>query len=396
MRAGARHEQPQEWGSAHFLEHLLFRGAGPWNSARIADLMDRVGGDVNAFTTRDFTCYHAHVLDADLRATFDLLWTLVTCPHLAPDDLERERGVVREEFREAMDDAEDRAEQAFMESLWGSHPVAHDVLGTATSIEQLTASTLHEFWERLYVPQNVVVVLAGSTATDLWPYVRDQVAMWQNASPSGNVLTPPSPHGGFKRVRIPGDQAYVVVGMPAVSLGHPSEQPTRLLAIALGGQNSSRLWQRIREQNGLAYHVGATYSAQWDYADLTFAAGVAPTQVERVVSEMGEEWERLSEAAITAEELDRARIQLRAGLVFGMETPEGRMHRLARWALAGQDPPSLSEELAAIQAVSVDDIAGVVNSLKAISRHHLAGAVAGPRPSLFTAIPELFTHPRGG
>lgn len=390
LHVGGRDERTPEWGAAHFLEHLVFKGAGQSGPRQIADVMDRLGGDVNAFTTRDLTCYHAHVLDEDVRGGFELLWAMVTAPWLKAEDVDRERGVIREELREALDDAEDRAEQAFMEALWGPHAVARDVLGSEESLQSLTAEVLQGFWRDQYRPGRMVVALAGPGAVAALDFIRDHVAAWSPPGSARPKLGAPVARGGSKLVGVPGDQAQVVIGVPAVPWGHEQAMATRLLAIAFGGQNSSRLWQRIREQSGIAYHVGAQYSAQWDYADMTVAAGVAPEHLNRVVQEMAEEWAGLQARPIDAEELDRAKVQLRTGMVFSLETAEGRMHWLARWALADREPWSLEQFLAEVTAVTIDDVARARSTLDLQDDSILACAAAGPRRALPRDLRERF------
>jgi len=394
VSAGSRDERPSEWGAAHFLEHLAFKGAGGMAAETLADRMDRLGGDVNAFTTRELTCYHAHCLASDWETAFDLVWTLATAPHLAEADVDRERGVVRAELRDALGDAEDRAEEAYLRALWGRHPVARDVLGSMGSLERLDAAAVAQFHRRRYVPAETMVVMAGGGEALAFARARAamaaRMAAWPTGPAAGPTVTAPQAVGGERLVRVPGDQAYVVLGWPTVPWHHPDAMTHRLLGMVIGGQNTSRLWQRIREQEGLAYQVGASYSGQTDHGDLSLSAAVAADQVARVVDEMAREWQGLLKRPPDRDELDRARTQLKVGIVFQEETPEGRLHRLARWAGADLAVPTAQDLLTAVDRVTQDDVVRVLTDLHRTQSSHLALGVAGPRRALTHGLRDRF------
>jgi len=380
VRVGSRDEGPDEWGLAHLLEHMAFRGAGPWNAKALADRMDRLGADINAYTTRDLTCYHAHVLDHDLEAAWSLLAAMVAEPWLAEEELERERGVVQDELREAGDDAEDRAEQAYVEALWGRHPIAHEVLGTPETLATLTASRLRAFHRRHYGRGAVTVSLVGRGASALVPAVQ----RWLAQLPAGDAprREPPAPEGGAVPVVVPGEEAYVTLGVPAPALGAAEETAYRLLALIFGGQNSSRLWQRVREELGLAYQVSAAYTPGADYGDFTVSAGVAGGQIRHLLAELGQEWRQLAKMPISDDELARARLQAARGVVFGRETPEGRMHYLAHFATRGLEPPPPDTLLAAIAATSLGAVRAAAERVAASVDKRWACGLAAPKSAL--------------
>jgi predicted Zn-dependent peptidase len=380
VRVGSRDEQPDEWGIAHLLEHMAFRGAGPWNAKALADRMDRLGADINAYTTRDVTCYHAHVLEDDLPAAWSLLAAMVADPWLAEDELDRERGVVLDELREAGDDAEDRAEQAYVEALWGSHAIAHEVLGTPGTLASLTATGLRAFHRQHYRRSAVTVVLVGRGASALVP----EVERWMAELPAGDPLRrqAPRPEGGAAHVVVPGEEAYVTVGVPAPALGTPEETAYRLLALIFGGQNSSRLWQRVREELGLAYQVSAAYTPAADYGDFTVSAGVAAGQIRQLLAELGQEWRRLAKLPVSDDELARARLQAARGVVFGRETPEGRMHYLAHFATRGVEPPPPDTLLAAIAGTPLTAVREAAERVVASLDKRWACGLAAPKSAV--------------
>ncbi len=400
VAAGSRDEQPREWGAAHLLEHLAFKGAGGLSTAQLGDRMDRLGGDVNAYTTREVTCYHAHCLAEDGEAAFQLVWALATAPHLEAEDLERERGVVAAEQREALNDPEDRAENTYLKALWGDHPVSREVLGSAASLRRMTIEGLRAFHARTYAPERTLVVVAGrwggANPAEARARMLRRMAAW--AAPSAVAPPPrgePTPFGAERLARLAGDQAYVVLGWPAVPWYHPDAMIYRMLGIVLGGQNTSRLWQRIREQEGLAYQVGAGYSGHRDHGDLSLSAAVAADQVERVVTEMAAEWRGLTERPPTPDEMDRAATQIKIGIVFQEESPEGRLHRVAPWVAAGWPVPTVADLVAAVDRVSRDDVLRVVDDLNRQGMPRIALAAAGPRRALVPGLRARFVDESG-
>lgn len=378
--AGSRDEAAEEWGAAHLLEHLAFRGAGSWDARALADRMDRLGADINAFTTRDLTCYHAHVLDRDLAEAWDLLSAMVGEPWLHAAELDRERGVVSDELREAHDDAEDRAEEAYFQALWGSHPLAHEVLGSPDQLAGVSIETLRQFHARHYRAPGLAVVLVGHGAGAL----AHRVQSWIEAMPGGRPghREPPRPVGGVALATVPGQEAYVSLGVPAPPLEHEAETAYRLLALIFGGQNSSRLWQRIREELGLAYQVGAAYTPARDYGEFGVSAGVAAGELRRLLQEVGQEWRRLVRDPVSREELERARDQASRALVFGRETAEGRMHYLAHWATRQLPPPAPAVVLNAITEVSLAAVHAAAQQVVTSAEDVWACGVAGPKASL--------------
>ncbi len=377
---GSRDEGPGQRGCAHLLEHLAFRGAGSLDRQAIADRMDRLGADVNAFTTRDLTCYHAHVLDRDLESAWELLWAMTMAPWLTDADLDRERGVVAEELREAEDDVEDRADQAFTEALWGRHPLGRDVLGSRDSLKRMRGATVRGFHARHYGSNRLTVVLAGSGVGRILDRVRERLAGAPTAADL--IRTPPVAESAVRRRLVPGQEVFLSLGIPAPLMGDADENAWRLLGIILGGQNSSRLWQRIREEMGLAYQVGAQYNAYADYADFSASAGVAAERVQETLSAMTEEWVGLVDRPVTELELERAKRQASTGLVFGRETVEGILHYLARWATVGVSPPDPRELIAGLNETPLAAVQRAAAQAVARFESEAAVGIAGPQRAL--------------
>ena len=334
---GSRHEAVDEAGSAHFLEHLVFKGAGTLDSRAIATEMDLLGGEVNAYTSRDYTCYYAKVLTPLAVPAWNLLWTMVCHPWLRDEDITPERNVIQEEIREAHDDLEDRCEMAYMQALWQDFALTHDVLGSMESLSQLNGAKLRQFYATHYTPNNMVVALAGD-GTDGILRILDQERK-DALAPLTASRHRPRPQALEIHDAHPAEQVQVLLGVAAPPLDSRDYPAALLLSTILGGQNTSRLWQRLREQDGLVYTVSTGYNAQPEWAEMSIHMALSPDSVPRALRAIAEEVQGFQEQGVDLDDLKRAVIQIETSLAFSRETPEGRMFRLGRYALCNACPP---------------------------------------------------------
>lgn len=322
---------------AHFLEHLVFKGAGALDSRAIATEMDLLGGEVNAYTSRDYTCYYAKVLTPLAGQAWNLLWTMVRHPWLREEDIAPERNVIKEELREARDDLEDRCETAYMRALWQDFALTHDVLGSMESLHQITAENLRTFYTTHYTTDNIVVAVAGD-GTDGVLSLLEQI-------PSGAMKRLTSlPHcieaqASEIHDNHPSEQVHILLGVSAPVLDSRDYPATLLLSTILGGQNTSRLWQRLREQDGLVYTVSTGYNAQPEWAEMSIHMALNPESIPSALAAVAEEMKAFQAQGPSADDLERAVIQIETSLAFSRETPEGRMFRLGRYALCAACPP---------------------------------------------------------
>ncbi|MCL5972074.1 MAG: insulinase family protein [Firmicutes bacterium] len=335
--AGSRDEGPEQEGAAHFLEHLAFKGAGDHNSRQIAELMDGLGGEVNAYTTRDYTCFYAKVLSPMALTAWELLWDLVRNPWLAEGDLDRERNVVQEELLEAWDDVEDRCEMAYMQSLYQDHQMTHDILGTPETIKGLSWDTIKSFYRQHYTPANMLVAIAGEGTMALLENIRKLDNIVGGEAPSRLKPVPAPSHVHYHHKA---EQLQILLGAPAPLLTQDEYPAALLLSTLLGGQNSSRLWQRLRETEGLVYTVSTGYNAQADWGELSIHMALNPGSLASALSATKSEVEQFIAHGPEAHEVQRALAQLTTSLAFTRETPDGRMFRLGRYGLLGQVPQS--------------------------------------------------------
>jgi predicted Zn-dependent peptidase len=380
---GSRDETPAMSGASHFLEHLLFKGTHKRTAMQISAEIEAVGGETNAFTTKEYTCYYARVLDADLPLAMDVLCDAVADSLLEPPDVETERGVILEEIAMHEDEPGDEVHDVFTEAIFGDHPLGRLISGTEESITPMTRSQIHSFYRRRYTPPNIVITAAGNLQhAAVVRLVRKALA--GSALDSGTAV-PADLRPGTKRVRTQKphtvvrnrdtEQAHVVVG--GVGIGRSDDRRFALgvLNNVLGGGMSSRLFQEIREKRGLAYSV-YSYSSQYADAGLIGVyAGCAPGKVEEVLDLIRSELDRVAATGITSEEIARGKGMVKGSYVLGLEDTGSRMSRIAKSELLYGELMSVDDLLARVDAVTADEVNAVAADLLA---QRMSLAVVGP------------------
>ncbi len=375
---GSRDESPQLAGTSHFLEHLLFKGTRHRDALEIAAVMDAVGGEMNAFTAKEYTCYYARVLDTDLPLAVDVVSDLVTDALCAGSDVESERGVILEELSMHDDDPGDVVHDAFAEALYGDHPLGRPVIGTADSIEQLPAAAIVGYYRERYTSAQMVVAAAGNLDHD------EVVAMVRNAfrddgsaapAPLREVSSPPPMVAGAVIDDRPTEQAHLVLGAPGLARDDDRRYALSVLNNALGGGMSSRLFQEVRERRGLAYSVYSYSSHHADTGVFGVYAGCSPSKIDEVLGLVREELDSVASKGITAAELIRAKGQMRGSLVLGLEDTGAQMSRIGKAELVHGEIQPVEALLARIEAVTLDDVLAVAGD---VLRRPLSLGVIGP------------------
>lgn len=379
---GSRDEQPSVAGAAHYLEHLLFKGTPTRSALDIAQAADAVGGELNAFTAKEHTCFYAHVIDEDTALGVDLVSDVVLRGVCAAADVEVERDVVLEEIAMRDDDPEDLVGEAFGEAVFGEHPLGRPIIGSVDSIEAMTRTQLHSFHRRRYTTDRMVVAAAGNVAhAEVVELVRASFGGAVTGAP--DRLPRPAREGharlrgrpGLVLTERDGEQAHVVLGVRALARHDPRRWALAVLNAAVGGGMSSRLFQRVREERGLAYSV---YSAVDTFADtgaFSVYAGCQPDNLAEVVDLSLAVLAEVARDGITDDELARAKGQLRGGLVLGSEDTAARMSRLGRGELNHGDHLDLAAALARVAAVTPEQVSAVA---AAVLRAPMGAAVVGP------------------
>jgi predicted Zn-dependent peptidase len=385
---GSRDEAIEDAGATHYLEHLLFKGTRRRSALEISAAMDAVGGDLNAFTAKEYTCYYARVLDEDLPLAVDIVSDMVTSSLIDAEDVDAERGVVLEEIAMRDDDPTDLVHDEFAIALYGDAPLGRPILGTIESINALTRDGLARYYHQRYLPPNLVVAVAGNVE-------HDEVVRLVGAAFGGSLpgdARPSVPRiggrptatrgGGARVIDKDTEQAHLVLGTAALSRTDEQRFALGVLNAALGGGMSSRLFQEIREKRGLAYSV---YSYTSQYADTgTFGvyAGCQPAKADEVLAICRDEIAKAAAGGITAAELARGQGQLRGSMVLGLEDTGSRMSRIGKSELVYPELLSVDQILARIEAVTLDDV------------HAVAAAILD-QPMTLTAIGPFEDHEFG-
>lgn len=383
LATGSRDETPVQAGAAHYLEHLLFKGTGTRTAAQIAEELDAVGGDLNAFTAKEHTCYYAQVLDADLALAVDVLAGVVTDARLDPADVEIERGVVLEEIAMRDDDPEDLVGELFDEALFGDHPLALPVIGSQDSIRGMRRDTLHEFWRSRYTTPRMVVAAAGRLEHDHVVELVARALAYARAEAGATEAVPPRTAGRWTHPGRAGlvlrdddtEQAHLMLGVPGLHRHDPRRPVLQVLNGALGGGPSSRLFQQVRERRGLAYSVYSTPAAYADAGSLAVYAGCAPERLDEVATVVRGVLDEVAADGLTPAEVVRAQGALRGGTVLGLEDTASRMTRIGRGELDHGRQRTLSQTLDRIAAVTPEQVADLARELLAAP---VTAAVVGP------------------
>ncbi|QES44185.1 peptidase M16 [Streptomyces venezuelae] len=375
---GSRDETPSLNGATHYLEHLLFKGTKKRSALDISAALDAVGGEMNAFTAKEYTCYYARVLDTDLPLAIDVVCDMLTGSLILQEDVDAERGVILEEIAMTEDDPGDCVHDLFAHTMLGDTPLGRPVLGTVDTINALDAGRIRRFYKKHYDPTHLVVAAAGNV--DHNKVVRQVRAAFEKAGALRDTdATPMIPRQGSRTLRTAGrvevvnrktEQAHVILGMPGLARTDDRRWALGVLNTALGGGMSSRLFQEVREKRGLAYSVYSYTSGFADTGLFGVYAGCRPSQVHDVLKICRDELDQVAEHGLTDDEIGRAIGQLSGSTVLGLEDTGALMNRIGKSELCWGEHMSVDDMLARISAVTPDEV------------REVARDVLGHRPSL--------------
>lgn len=372
VAVGSRDENVGRYGSTHFLEHLLFKGTATRSALDIAVAFDAVGGEHNALTGKEHTCYYAKVRDRDLGMAVGVLADMVTSSTIDPDEFETEREVILEELAMADDDPGDVVNERFVDAVFGPHPLGRPIGGTPESIGGVSREAVWTHYRATYTPRELVVAVAGAVDHDLlvgWIEAGLTAGGWDLATASAPaarrepLAAPVVGSTELTVVRRPLEQANVLVGASALSAVDDRRSILSVLNSVLGGGMSSRLFQEVREKRGLAYSVYSFATGYSDAGVFGMYAGCAPQKAPAVVDLMLEELRRLAADGISEEELARARGQLGGAAALALEDSDARMSRLARAELTHGEFADLDEVLRRLDAVDLDAVRALAGEL---------------------------------
>ena len=357
---GSRDEAPAQSGASHFLEHLLFKGTADRSAREIAEAVDEVGGDLNAFTAKEYTVFELRLLAEHLDLGLGILGDIMWAPAFRPEEIEAERSVILEEILMSKDEPDDLVHDLLAEALFPDHPAGRSILGTEETISAMAQADIAGFHHAHYRPPQVVVAVAGALDHD------EVVASLAARSPSTTGGDPPPRTPPPARVvarlveKRRTEQAHLVLGVRTPGALDDDRFALEVLTQALGGGISSRLFQEVREQRGLAYSVFSYRSALRDCGVLAFYAGTSPKNAEQVVGLFHQAFDDLVASGLTERELAIAKGQVKGSIVLGLEDTGARMARIGRSQLVHGLVPDIDDVLARIEALTLDDLDRVV------------------------------------
>ena len=352
--AGGRHERVEQNGIAHFLEHMAFKGTKRRSALQIAEEIEDVGGYMNAYTSREVTAYYARVLQADVPLALDVIADIVLNPIFDPREIEVERGVILQEIGQALDTPDDIIFDWLQEKAYPDQPLGRTILGPAERVRAFSREDLSGFVAEQYGPGQMILSAAGAVDHDA--LVREAEQLFGHLSPLVNA----SPiqaifHGGETRTEKALEQAHFAIGLEGPNYVDPAIHTAQIYANALGGGMSSRLFQEIREKRGLCYTIFAQAGAYSDTGMMTVYAGTSADQLAELSVVTLDEMKRAAED-MSEVEIARARAQMKAGLLMGLESPSNRAERLARMVQIWGRVPELNEVVQKIDAVTTQDV----------------------------------------
>ena len=357
LGVGSQYEQPQEGGVSHFIEHMLFKGTTKRSARQIAQVMDAVGGQLNAFTAKECTCFYAKVVDQYLPLAMDVLSDLVLHSLFAPQDLAKEKGVVLEEINMAEDAPEDVVSELIMLAQYGDQPLARPILGTQDTLTAMTREQVLDYYRTMYRPDNCVLALAGNYRWEQVVELAGQL-LGDWARP-GHALpryatAPAQPRALYREKEI--EQVHLSLGYPGVAQGSDEVYALAVVNSVLGGAMSSHLFQTIREEKGLAYSVYSYPSSYQDTGILVVYAGASPQNGEQVLDLIRQEADKLAREGMSREEFEQAREQLKSGYVLGLESTSNRMNAMGRRLLLLGSTQDEDEVIRRIDSLTYDQV----------------------------------------
>lgn len=376
VETGSRDEPDDRGGVSHLIEHLVFKGTATRTAEAIARAMDSVGGQMDAFTTKEHTCFYVQVLDEHLPMAVDLLTDILLHPLFNAEELEREKSVVLQEIKMVEDTPDDLIHDLFAAHVWDGHPLGRPILGTREAVNAYGRDGIHAYFVEQYVPPKIIIAVAGNVTHDrvveLFARAFDGFAR----SPVTRLQVPPTMKAGVNMVGKELEQVHVVLGFPGLSHTAPERYALFLLNDVIGGSMSSRLFQEVRERQGLVYAIHSGVQAFRDTGTLYVYAATDTPNFSKVLKSILKELRDLKKNGVTEEELQRAGDHLKGSLMLSLESTSSRMNRLAKHEMHLGSFLTMDEMIAAIDGVRHEEVQALVGEL--LDEDRLALTIYGP------------------
>lgn len=359
---GSRNENPQNNGISHFLEHMFFKGTKTRSAREIAESFDSIGGQVNAFTSKEYTCYYAKVLDTHADFALEVLADMFFNSTFDEEELKKEKNVVYEEIKMYEDTPDDIVHDLLSQAIYENHPLGYPILGTEETLSTFTGETLRQYMHEAYTPENVVISIAGNISESFIKEVENYFGTYEaGASNQGENL--PIFHSNYLTRKKETEQAHLCLGYGGLKVGHEDIYSLIILNNVLGGSMSSRLFQEVREQRGLAYSVFSYHSAYQDNGILTIYGGTGAKQLDLLFDTIQETLAKLKAEGITDKELTNCKEQLKGSLMLSLESTNSRMSRNGKNELLLKRHRSLDEIVEQIDQVTKDNVNRLANTI---------------------------------
>jgi len=362
VKTGSRNERMENNGISHFVEHMLFKGTERFSAKEIAEQFDAIGGNVNAFTSKEYTCYYAKVLDEHLPIAVDVLSDMFFRSTMDAEELEKEKNVILEEISMCEDTPDDLVHDLMCAAAYGDHPLAFSILGLKERLLEMTPDHLRAYMKKQYTIENTVISVAGNIDDGIVELLERHLGSFDNHG-TPVPLAPPDFHGEFMFHRKKTEQNHICLSLPGFQSGDPLQYAMVLVNNAVGGGMSSRLFQEIREKRGLAYSVYSYHSSQADSGLFTVYAGTAPKQTKEVMELTKEMMSELAEKGLSEDELKKGKEQMKGSLILSLESTSSRMNRIGKNELMLGRHDTLDDMLAKIGKVTMEDINLVLNRM---------------------------------
>ncbi len=357
IRTGSRHEASELNGISHFVEHMVFKGTRNRSAEEIARQVDSIGGNLDAFTAKECVCFNVKVMDEHLARAMDILSDMVLNPTFNEPDIGKERGVILEEIKMDEDNPDLLVHEIFTQNFWKGHPLGRPILGTKETVRRFHQNLLFDYYGARFVPGNMVISAAGSLKHD--NFVELVTRTFERLAPRAEILdgAPPKAQARIMmRNKKSLEQVQICVGVPSYSISHENRYASFVLNTLLGGGMSSRLFQNIRERQGLVYSIFSELNPYRDTGCLAVYAGTSRNTAPQVVNSIVNEFRELKRNPVSEDELQRAKNQLKGSLMLSMESSTARMSNLARQEMYYNRFFGMSEIIERVQAVSADDV----------------------------------------
>jgi len=359
---GSRNEEEKNNGLSHFLEHMFFKGTKKRSAKEIAEAFDAIGGMVNAFTSKEYTCYYAKVLDTHKDFALEVLADMFFESQFAQEEIEKERKVVLEEIKMAEDTPDDIIHDWLAEAAYGKHPLGLPILGSESTLMSFTSESVRNYKESHYVPGKMVVSVAGNVDDAFIKNVEEHFGAFQAESAHRALEVPPFKPNTISRSKET-EQAHLTIGYQGLKLDDPASYSLMVVNNVLGGSMSSRLFQDVREEKGLAYSVFSYHSTYMDSGMLTIYAGTGKEQLDELQKTIYQTLEKLKADGLTDKELRNTKEQLKGNYMLGLESTNSRMSRNGRNELLLGKHPSLNELIERIDSVTMEDVDAVIQEI---------------------------------